>query len=237
VAEPTPKASLNPLAFFVFSPLRLPTRARYTQEAHDSVGRIYLTGKDQTIQAPSLGLFYVPTKVNMNDLPVLNFRAFIDADGETLTTDSRKVAAAFGKRHDRVLRAIDVLMQNLHGEHRTMFGDMLIPVDIGNGAIRHDRAFTITRDGFSLLAMGFTGVKALSYKLAYIDAFNAMDAYIKNQRVGLTYQCAAKELECKNSHERGSFHGRGLNKRKQEKPIPESELAALQKLVQPSLLN
>ena len=173
----------------------------------------------------------------MNQVPVLNFRAFIEADGETLTTDSRKVSAVFGKRHDRVLRAIDNLLKNLHGEHRAMFGDMLVQVDIGNGAVRHDRAYSITRDGFNLLVMGFTGEKALNYKLAYIDAFNGMAAFIKNQRTGLTYQFLAKELECKNSKDRGSFHGRGLNQRKQEKPVLETELAALEKLVQPSLLN
>ena len=97
--------------------------------------------------------------------------------------------------------------------------------------------WAMTKDGFVLLAMGFTGKKAFTFKVAYISAFNAMAAYIKNQRTGLTYQFLAKELECKHSAERGSFHGRGLNQRKLEKPILETELAQLHKLVQPSLLN
>lgn len=38
----------------------------------------------------------------------------------------------------------------------------------------------MSKDGFMLLAMGFTGKKALQFKMAYIRAFNAMTAYIKN---------------------------------------------------------
>ena len=95
----------------------------------------------------------------------------------------------------------------------------------------------MTKDGYAFLVGKMTGKKAVEHQIAYIEAFNSMAAFIKNQRTGLTYQYLAKELECKNSQELGSFHGRGLNKRKKEKPILETELAALGKLVQPSLLN
>ena len=105
------------------------------------------------------------------------------------------------------------------------------------GAMIQSASYRITRDGFTLLAMGFTGKKALQFKVGYIAAFNAMAAFIKNQRDGLRYRCMEKELECKDSARRGSYHGKGLNKRKQEKPVLESELQALQALAQPSLLN
>jgi Rha family phage regulatory protein len=97
--------------------------------------------------------------------------------------------------------------------------------------------YRITRDGFTLLAMGFTGKKALEFKVAYIRAFNEMAAYIRNQRDGLSYRCMEKELECKDSARRGSFHGKGLNQRKQEKPVLEADLAMLRSIAQPSLLN
>ena len=42
-------------------------------------------------------------------------------------------------------------------------------------------AYNITRDGFTLLAMGFTGQKALQFKLAYIEAFNKMEQQIAQQ--------------------------------------------------------
>ena len=46
--------------------------------------------------------------------------------------------------------------------------------------MRHSRIVVMNRDGFTLLAMGFTGEKALKFKLDYIAAFNQMEATIKN---------------------------------------------------------
>lgn len=43
------------------------------------------------------------------------------------------------------------------------------------------RSFDMTRDGFTLLAMGLTGKKALQFKLRYIEQFNAMEAELKAQ--------------------------------------------------------
>lgn len=43
------------------------------------------------------------------------------------------------------------------------------------------RQIIMNRDGFTLLAMGFTGKKALQFKLKYIDAFNQMETHIKLQ--------------------------------------------------------
>ena len=43
------------------------------------------------------------------------------------------------------------------------------------------KEYLLTRDGFSLLVMGFTGAKALQWKLKYIEAFNKMEQYIKEQ--------------------------------------------------------
>ena len=48
-----------------------------------------------------------------------------------------------------------------------------------DGYQRPQRGFELTRDGFMLLAMGFTGAKALQFKLAYIAKFNAMEAELR----------------------------------------------------------
>ena len=48
-----------------------------------------------------------------------------------------------------------------------------------NGGEREVRAYEMDRDGFTLLAMGFTGEKALDWKLAYIEAFNRMEAELQ----------------------------------------------------------
>ncbi len=169
----------------------------------------------------------------MNQVPVLNFRAFIEADGESLTTDSRKVAAVHGKRHDDVLRLVRRRIEESGEWGVRNFAETSFVASNGETY----PMFTMSKDGYAFLVGKMTGKKAVEHQIAYIEAFNAMAAYIRNQREGLTYQCAVKELECIHSQDRGSFHGKGLNKRKQEKPVLETELAALKALVQPSLLN
>lgn len=98
---------------------------------------------------------------------------------EQALTDSLTVAEMFGKRHDRVLRAIDNLVESLpkNGERRMfIFGRR--KADDG----QFHRMYFMNRDGFSLLVMGFTGKKALEWKLKYIDAFNAMEKIITEKQ-------------------------------------------------------
>ena len=102
--------------------------------------------------------------------------AVVNGKPTTLSTD---VARHFGKRHDDVLRAIRNLLPQLDSEHARNFAEMLVETAIGQGATRTDPAYRLTRDGFTLLAMGFTGKKALQFKLAYIDAFNKMEAELQ----------------------------------------------------------
>lgn len=173
--------------------------------------------------------------MNANLAPIsLNFQEFIHSSGDELTTTLLHMAAVFGKRHDHVLAKADELVKVLPPEFT---GPNFRVSEYIDPTGRRLRTYEITRDAFSLLAMGFTGKKALMFKLAFIQAFNAMAAYIKNQREGLRYRCMEKELECRDSARRGSFHGKGLNLRKQEKPVLEAELEALRALAQPSLLN
>lgn len=93
-------------------------------------------------------------------------------DGEVFA-NSRDVAAFFGKEHRSVLNTIDNLVKQepdlgLHNFMQTPY------VEPSNGQTY--RSFDMDRDGFTLLAMGFTGTKALKWKLRYIEAFNAMEA-------------------------------------------------------------
>jgi len=83
---------------------------------------------------------------------------------------SRDVAAFFEKEHRNVLRDIEALI-SADAAIALNFEPIEIPVKVGFG-MRFDRAFKMDRDGFTLLAMGFTGPKALKFKLAYIAAFN-----------------------------------------------------------------
>jgi Rha family phage regulatory protein len=166
----------------------------------------------------------------MNTHQPLKFQDFITNEGDQLTTDSRKVAAVHNKRHDDLLRMIRRRVEEAGEWASRNFTECLYE----QGG-RFWPMFTMTKDGYVFIMGRMTGKKAVEHQIAYIEAFNAMEAYIKNQREGLTYRCMAKELECKTSYERGQFHGRGLNKRKQEKPILNDELLALKEMAQPSL--
>lgn len=99
-----------------------------------------------------------------------------------VTTTSLDVARHFGKRHDSVLRTIRDLLAQLPAERLHNFVATFIDVPGPNGATRSEPAYRITRDGFTLLAMGFTGTRALEFKLTYLDAFNRMEAELSQQQ-------------------------------------------------------
>lgn len=87
--------------------------------------------------------------------------------GEEATISSLKVAERFGKNHRDVLRAI----QNLGCP--TEFTERNFALsEYTDSTGRKLPSYDITRDGFALLAMGFTGPEAMKWKVAYIDAFN-----------------------------------------------------------------
>ena len=96
----------------------------------------------------------------------------------SVTTTSQQVAAHFGKRHADVMRAIRKMEIPSEDRERN-FALTFVEVAGPNGAMRKDPSYRITRDGFTLLAMGFTGKEAMRWKLAYITTFNAMEAKLR----------------------------------------------------------
>lgn len=96
-------------------------------------------------------------------------------DKQAVTT-SLRVAEVFNKQHKNVLRDIDALKQDVLN-----FEPMFIEGSQPDSYGRDRRIYYMNRDGFSLLAMGFTGKKALEFKLKYINAFNQMEDYIRNE--------------------------------------------------------
>lgn len=93
------------------------------------------------------------------------------------TASSRDIAEHFGKRHDHVLRDIETLGKDLPN-----FGEMFFDTEIPDSYGRQQRAYLMNRDGFTLLAMGFTGKEALEWKVKYMNAFNAMEQEIRNPK-------------------------------------------------------
>lgn len=96
--------------------------------------------------------------------------------GEKILTTSLKVAEKFEKRHKDVLESIRGLKDSMNtADFSALFHESTYQAS--NGKI--NPMYEMNRDGFSLLAMGFTGAKALKWKMDYINAFNAMENELK----------------------------------------------------------
>lgn len=90
-------------------------------------------------------------------------------NGEPVAS-SRQIAESFGKEHKDVLRAIE----NIKAQNCALTS-MFFETTYTAGTGKAYPMYLMNRDGFTLLAMGFTGKAALEWKLRYIQAFNAME--------------------------------------------------------------
>lgn len=103
-------------------------------------------------------------------------------ENNSMYTTSKDVADKFDKRHADVLRAIENLAtQNCVAKsyfHSSTY----------ENRGKQYPMYYITRDGFTLLAMGFTGSDALEWKMKYINAFNRMEQIIRNELNALKKQ-------------------------------------------------
>lgn len=120
--------------------------------------------------------------ININNQEVI----FENKDEQVFCT-SLDVAKVFGKQHKNVLRDIENILNDLReiGTSNDLLNfELSFKVHKIQGFKGRERKYpyyNLTRDGFSLLAMGFTGKKALQFKIAFINAFNEMERIIKNQ--------------------------------------------------------
>lgn len=110
----------------------------------------------------------------------------INIKNDEAVTTSLQVAKIFGKRHDKLIAEIE-----------RKYGSLLNPRNGGAKYFHkgtHDNRgkkypmYYMNRDGFSLLVMGFTGEKALEWKLKYIEAFNQMEQYINFRKADIQIQ-------------------------------------------------
>ena len=110
---------------------------------------------------------------------------FRGQNDQVLTT-SLKVAEVFEKEHKHVLDAVRKLFTAENSAVKQMFQESTYL----NERNQSQPMFVMNRDGFTLLAMSFNGKKALEFKIAYINAFNNMEAELKSQQ---TKQLSAAE--------------------------------------------
>lgn len=104
------------------------------------------------------------------------------ADGNATTrVDSLFVAQVFGKEHKHVLRDIAKITETKSGLSAEFVKLNFERSNYKDSTGRKLPCYLLTRDGFTMLAMGYTGKKAMQFKEAYIRRFNEMEALIKTR--------------------------------------------------------
>lgn len=98
---------------------------------------------------------------------------FLSTDGQPFTT-SRAVAERFGKKHKNVLRDLEKLIAAMPDPEFSRLN--FEPRNYIDERGKTYPEYRLTHDGFALLAMGFTGIDALAWKIAFLQAFNALEA-------------------------------------------------------------
>lgn len=89
---------------------------------------------------------------------------------------SRQVAENFGKEHKDTLESIRQILAAENSATKSMFYETTF-----ENRGKQYPMYLMNRDGFTLLAMGFTGKAALEWKLKYIAAFNEMEKKLTEQ--------------------------------------------------------
>lgn len=111
-------------------------------------------------------------------IPMDEYGMFADMK-DTARVDSRLVAQMFEKEHKTVLRNIDAILAPDSGFSPDFNRHNFVPIKYTDVRGRKQRCYAMTRDGFTMLVMGFTGKKAAQFKEMYIKRFNEMEQTIK----------------------------------------------------------
>ena len=94
-------------------------------------------------------------------------------ENNQVVVSSRQVAENFGKQHKDVLESIRGILAAENSATK-FFRESTF-----ENRGKHYPEYIMNRDGFSLLVMGFTGKEAMTWKIRYIQAFNEMEAKIR----------------------------------------------------------
>lgn len=101
-----------------------------------------------------------------------NYNQIVYADNQSALTNSLLVAHKFGKKHKHVLQSIRHILETAENPSVLQMFEMHSYINEQN---KQQPMYVMNRDGFAMLAMGFTGKEALKFKADFIDAFNKME--------------------------------------------------------------
>lgn len=113
----------------------------------------------------------------------------VTIENNTIVVSSRDVSEHFEKEHKNVLASIREILAaeksavNFFKEYSYLSRGKEYP------------AYYLNRDGFSLLVMGFTGKKALEWKIKYINAFNDMEKKLQAKAVKPVTELQTKRVD------------------------------------------
>ncbi len=144
---------------------------------------------------------------------------------EQIVVSSRDIAETFGKEHYEVIYAIEGRVsenaKDIKVKNKGIINEL---IEAGNSHVekyfilseyesrgKKYKEYLMTRDGFTLLVMGFSGEKAMRFKLAYINQFNQMEELLKNKLIerekGIAVRNAlTKAIEISGENERMHNH-------------------------------
>ncbi|KOA21171.1 phage regulatory protein Rha [Clostridium homopropionicum DSM 5847] len=111
-------------------------------------------------------------------IPKDQYGIFVDTK-DTARVDSLFVADFFEKEHKNVLRDIAKITDSKSGLSKEFARLNFEQTSYTDGWNRKQKAYAMTRDGFTMLVMGYTGQKAMRFKELYIKRFNEMEQFIK----------------------------------------------------------
>ena len=102
----------------------------------------------------------------------------VATDQNHVFTTSLVLAEKFEKNHFHVIRDIELIIKNCPDKHfsESNFGLRNYQYTTGKNQGRTAPMYNLTRQGFTMVAMGFTGKKAFLWKIAFINAFDRMEA-------------------------------------------------------------
>jgi Rha family phage regulatory protein len=105
-------------------------------------------------------------------------KAIVTIDQNHAMTTSLVIAEKFEKQHKNVLRDIENIIKKCPDKEfvRLNFEPSKYQVTAGKNSIREENMYNLTRQGFTMVAMGLTGDKAFLWKIAFLNTFDKMEA-------------------------------------------------------------
>ena len=164
-------------------------------------------------------------------MTTLELQNAVFIQNDQIKTDSLKVAEVFGKRHSDIIRAIKNIDCSTEFSERNFASADYIDEQ---GKVRP--MYNLTKDGWIMVVMGFTGKAAAAIKESYISAFNWMSEQLSRRLAmgeEMQHRYAIKETRSKL---KGTIGSRLMNERKKEKRVLELEHEHIMQVTQPELL-